>query len=101
MTAIDEAIEDLRDFCRKTIFHAASVEGALPARVHHLAEGAVGEDDAAVDVESGNAVRNSFEHGFKLAATRLECCVGCAQLNGGVLDGASAVFKGGSHVIEA
>src|ERR1700749_1358447 len=101
MTAIDEAIEDLGDLCRKNFFHCASVEGTLPTWVHHLAEGAIGEDDAAVGVEGGNAVGDGFKHGFELAATSFEGSVGCAQLNSRVLDGATAVFQVGSHVIEA
>ena len=101
MAALDQAVENLDDLGREDLFHDAAVEGALAAGVHHLAESAVGEDDAALGVEGGDAVGDGFEHGLELAAAGFEGGVGCAELHGGVLDGAAAVFEIGGHVVEA
>ena len=101
MAAIDEAIEDLDNFRREDLFHGAAEEGALAAGIHHLAESTVGEDDAAVGIEGGDAVGDGLEHGFELAAAGFEGGVGCGELHGGVLDGAAAVFEVGGHVVEA
>ena len=85
----------------KTSSMAQAEEGTLAAGVHHLAEGAVGEDDAALGVEGGDAVGDGFEHGLELAAAGFEGGVGRGELDGGVLDGAAAVFEVGGHVVEA
>ncbi len=76
-------------------------EGALAAGVHHLGEGAVGEDDAATGIEGGDAVGDGLEHGLELAAAGFEGGVGGGELDGGALDGAAAVFEVGGHVVEA
>ena len=64
-------------------------------------ESAVGEDDAPLGVERGDAVGDGFEHGFELAAAGFKGGVGCGELDGGLFDGAAAVFKVGGHVVEA
>ena len=48
----------------------AADERRLAAGVEHLGEGAVGEDDAALGIERGDAVGDGFEHRFELAAAR-------------------------------
>ena len=75
--------------------------GPLAAGIHHLGEGAVGEDDAARGVKGGDAVGDSLEHGFELAAAGFEGGVGGGELDGGALDGAAAVLEVGGHVVEA
>ena len=101
MAAHDEAVEDLGDLGGEDLFDGAAEEGTLAAGVHHLGEGAVGEDDAAVGVEGGDAVGDGLEHGLELAAAGFEGGVGGGELDGGVLDGAAAVFEVGGHVVEA
>ena len=101
VAALDEAIEDLGDLRREDLFHDAAVEGTLTAGIHHLAQGAVGENDTAIGIESGYAVGDGFEHGFEFTAAGFEGGVGCAQLHGGMLDGTTAVFEIAGHVIEA
>src|ERR1700722_1293140 len=101
MAAFDETIEDLGYFGWKDFFHDPTVEGTLAPGIHHLAESTIGEHNAALRIECGDSVGDGFEHCFKFATTCFEGCVGCTQLHGGVLDGATAVFKIGSHVIEA
>ena len=85
----------------KTSSMGRAEEGTLAAGVHHLGEGAVGEDDAAAGVEGGDAVGDGLEHGLELAAAGFEGGVGGGELDGGVLDGAAAVFEIGGHVVEA
>ncbi len=64
-------------------------------------KGAVGEDDAAGGIERGDAVGDGLEHGLQLAAAGFEGGVGGGELDGGVLDGATAVLEIGGHVVEA
>ncbi len=101
MAALDEAIENFNDFGWEDLLDDTTVEGPLAAGVHHLAQCAVGENDAAVCVQSGNTVRYGFEHGLELTATGFECSIGCAELHGRVLDCATAPFEIGSHVVKA
>ena len=74
MGAADEAVDGFKGFggCGgvgwEEVGEGAIEEGLLAAGVEHFREGAVGEEDAAVGVEGGDAVGDGFEHGFELGA---------------------------------
>ncbi len=83
--AADEAVDGFGDFGGEDLFDAAAEEGLLAAGVHHLGEGAVGEDDAAVGGEGGDAVGDGLEHGLELGAAGLEGGVGGGELDVGLV----------------
>ena len=82
MAALDETVQNLGDFGRKDIFDGATVERALPARIHHLAESAVGKHDTAIRIERRYTVGDGLEHCFELTSTGFEGSVRGAQLHG-------------------
>src|SRR5271154_4451641 len=101
MASLDEPVEDLSDFRGKDIVHDQPEKGALTARVHHLAEGTIGEHNATIGIQRSDSVRDGLEHGFKLTPAGLKGSVGRAQLDGGVFDRATAVLEIGGHMVEA
>ncbi len=101
MASLDQPVENLSDFRGKDIVHDQPQKRALPARVHHLAEGTIGQHDATIGIERSDPVRDRLQHRLKLTPAGLQCGVGSAQLDGGVLHGATAALEIGGHMVEA
>src|SRR5207302_9618764 len=64
--AAEEVVERLHGFRGEDAVNGGADEGGLAAGVEHFGQGASDEDDAAVDVERGDAVGDGREHCLEL-----------------------------------
>ena len=101
MAALQQVVEGLHRLGGEDGIDGAADEGRLAAGVEHLGERAVGQHNAAACIERGDAVGDGLQHGFQFAAACFERGVGGRELEGGTLDGVTAVLQLAGHAVEA